>query len=68
MFKENDNMRPGPTPERVLAICRLVGKGSYSFQDLFKLTELDMDSKTEEESIRRSIEAAEELKLIGKKR
>lgn len=67
MFKESDNMRPGPTPERVLAICRLVGKGSYSVQELFKLTELDMDSKTEEESIRRSIEAAEELKLIGKK-
>lgn len=67
MFKEKDSMRPGPTPERVLAICRLVEKGRYSFQELFKLTELDEESKTEEESIRRSIEAAEELKLIGKK-
>lgn len=67
MFKEKDNMRPGPTPERVLAMCRLVEKGSYSLQELFKLTELDEESKTEEESIRRSIEAAEELKLIGKK-
>lgn len=66
MFKENDNMRPGPTPERVLAICRLVAQGNYSSQDLFKLSELDPESKFEEEAIRRSIEAAEELKLIAK--
>ncbi|MBD5555493.1 MAG: hypothetical protein HDQ95_09200 [Roseburia sp.] len=66
MFKENDNMRPGPTPERVLAICRLVNQGNYSSQDLFKLSELDPDSKFEEEAIRRSVEAAEELKLIMK--
>ena len=67
MFKENDNMRPGPTPERVLSICRLVNQGNYTFQDLFRLSELAPDSKYEEESIRRSIEAAEELSLIGKK-
>lgn len=66
MFKENDNMRPGPTPERVLAICRLVNQGNYTSQDLFKLSELDPESKYEEEAIRRSIEAAEELKLIVK--
>lgn len=66
MFKENDNMRPGPTPERVLAICRLVSQGKYTSQDLFRLSELDPESKFEEESIRRSIEAAEELKLIVK--
>lgn len=66
MFKENDNMRPGPTPERVLAICRLVNQGKYTSQDLFKLSELDPDSKFEEEAIRRTIEAAEELKLIIK--
>lgn len=66
MFKENDNMRPGPTPERVLAICRLVNHGSYTSQDLFKLSELDPESKFEEEAIRRSIDAAEELDLIVK--
>ena len=66
MFKENDNMRPGPTPERVLAICRLVNQGSYTSQDLFKLSELDPESKFEEEAIRRSIDAAEELNLIVK--
>ena len=38
MFKEKDNMRPGPTPERVLAICRLVEKGNYTSQDLFRLS------------------------------
>ncbi len=67
MFKENDNMRPGPTPERVLAICRLVNQGDYSFQDLFRLSELDPNCKYEDEAIRRSIEAAEELALIEKK-
>ena len=67
MFKENDNMRPGPTPERVLAICRLIGKGNYKFQDLFKLSELNAESKFEEESVRRSIEAAQELRLVEKK-
>lgn len=66
MFKENDTMRPGPTPERVLAICRLVNQGDYTNQEIFKLSELDPDSKFEEESIRRSIEAAEELTLIIK--
>lgn len=66
MFKENDNMRPGPTPERVLAICRLVNQGNYTSQDLFKLSELNPESKYEEEAIRRSIEASEELKLIVK--
>ena len=66
MFKEYDNMRPGPTPERVLAICRLVNQGSYTALDLFKLSELDESTKSEEESIRRSIEAAEELELIKK--
>lgn len=67
MFKEKDNMRPGPTPERVLAICRLVEKGNYTSQDLFRLTELNPNSKNDEESIRKSIEAAEELGLVIKK-
>lgn len=66
MFKENDNMRPGPTPERVLAICRLVEKGSYTMQQLFQLSELDEDANISEEYKRRSIEAAEELELIKK--
>lgn len=68
MFKENDRMRPGPTPERVLAVCRLVdqGRGSYTSQDLFRLCTLDDDANTNYESIRSSIDAAEELGFIGK--
>ena len=41
MFKEQDNMRPGPTPERVLAVCRIISKGEYSSLDIFKLLELN---------------------------
>jgi len=67
MFKENDNMRPGPTPERVLAICRLVEKGSYTSSELHQLCELDKEP-SHSEDVRRSIEAAEELGLIRRER
>ena len=66
MFKANDNMRPGPTPERVLAICRLVEKNSYSTPVLFRACALDPDVPSSDEYIRRSIEASEELSLITK--
>lgn len=63
MFKENDKMRPGPTPERVFAICRLLDKQSYNRSDLYKLIQLSEES-TPEESILNSIEASKELGLI----
>ena len=63
MFKENDNMRPGPTPERVLAICRLLKGNSYDQSELYKLSQLS-DETTSEESVYHSIEAAKELFLI----
>ena len=63
MFKENDTMRPGPTPERVFAICRLLDNQSYNRTDLYKLIQLSEES-TPEESISHSIEAAKELGLI----
>lgn len=63
MFKENDNMRPGPTPERVLAICRLLEGNSYDQSKLYKLSQLS-DEATSEESVYHSIEAAKELFLI----
>jgi hypothetical protein len=66
MFKENDSMRPGPTPERVLAICRLLEGHSCSMQELARLTQLDKDPDPSEEAFRRSVDAAEELKLIKK--
>lgn len=65
MFKENDNMRPGPTPERVLSVCRLLENASYTQSELFQLCQLDLEATTEE-SVKRSLEAAEELKLIKK--
>lgn len=66
MFKEKDNMRPGPTPERVLAICRLVAKEKYTSQELIQLSALQKDADLTEEYKRRSIDAAEELNLIKK--
>ena len=48
MFKENDNMRPGPTPERVLAICRLLENNSYDQVELYKLSQLSDDPTSEE--------------------
>ena len=41
--EENDNMRPGPTPERVLAVCRLISQGSYTNQDIYKECALNED-------------------------
>lgn len=66
MFKIKDNMRPGPTPERVLAICRLVENKPYSSEEIFRYCALDPSVPSGEEYIRRSIEAAEELGLIKK--
>lgn len=66
MFKENDNMRPGPTPERVLAVCRLISQGSYTNQDIYKECALNEDADLNDEAIRSSIEAAEELGFIKK--
>lgn len=63
MFKENDSMRPGPTPERILAICRLLEGKTYERSELYKLSQLS-DEATSEESINHSIEAAKELSLI----
>ncbi|HJA72183.1 MAG TPA: hypothetical protein IAA07_11520 [Candidatus Lachnoclostridium stercoravium] len=63
MFKENDNMRPGPTPERVLAICRLLENNSYNQGELYKLSQLS-DDPTSEEAVNHSIQVAKELDLI----
>ncbi|MCI8981972.1 MAG: hypothetical protein HFG78_06120 [Hungatella sp.] len=66
MFKENDNMRPGPTPERVLAVCRLISQGSYTNQEIFKKSALDENADLSDEAIRSSIDSAEELGFINK--
>ena len=64
MFKENDNMRPGPTPERVLAVCRLISQGSYTNQEIYKECALSEDADLNDEAIRSSIDSAEELGFI----
>lgn len=66
MFKENDNMRPGPTPERMLAVCRLISQGSYTNQDIYKECALNEDADLNDEAIRSSIDSAEELGFIKK--
>ena len=66
MFNENDNMRPGPTPERVLAVCRLISRGSYTNQDIYKKCALNEDVDLNDEAIRSSIDSAEELGFIKK--
>ena len=65
MFKDN-NMRPGPTPERVLAICRMLEDNSYTIQEMAKLTQLDREPNISQEAFRYSIETAGELGLIKK--
>lgn len=67
MFKENDNMRPGPTPERVLAICRLLEEKSYNQSDLYKLSQLSNEAISEE-AVNHSIQAATELGLINEEK
>lgn len=66
MFKENDNMRPGPTPERVLAVCRLISHGSYTNQDIYKECALNENADLNDEAIRSSIDSAEELGFVKK--
>ena len=60
-----DSMRPGPTPERMLALCRLVENGSYTRSELYKLCALDPDAPSGDEYISRTISSAtDELELI----
>ncbi len=63
-----DSMRPGPTPERMLSLCRLVERGTYTRAELYKLCALDPDASNNDEYIRRTISAAaDELELIKEK-
>ena len=63
-----DSMRPGPTPERMLSLCRLVERGLYTRAELYKLCALDPNAPKNDEYIRRTISAAaDELELIREK-
>lgn len=72
MFKDYyDNMRPGPTPERVLAICRVVSGGEFTANEIKKICQLKAsdpnDNSPTDEAISGSISAATELGFISKK-
>lgn len=69
MFKTHyDHMRPGPTPERVLAICRVIASGHYTSDEIKDRIYLDKSTASKSgEEFRNSILAAEELGLIDLK-
>lgn len=67
MFRDHyDGMRPGPTPERVLAVCRLLILGSLSEDELKDQIYLEKTAATKiGEEFKRSLSAATELGLIS---
>lgn len=68
MFKTHyDPMRPGPTPERVLAIARMVAQQPMTAMEIAQHCELQASIPQISEGVRLSIAAAEELGLITKK-
>lgn len=72
MFKENENIRPNATPERVFAVCRLVANGKYTYTELVDLLKLEDKNSfpvignggQDNEAVGKSIEAAIELNVI----
>lgn len=59
MFKVNpDGMRMEPTPERVLAVCRLIAHSSLTREDVRKLMTLGNDDENELDQINKSISVA----------
>ncbi len=66
MFKTHyDHMRPGPTPERVLAICKVVAANPCTQDEIRDRIYLDQGSGSKPgEEFRNSILTAEELGLI----
>lgn len=68
MFKTHyDTMRPGPTPERVLSIARMLAKQPMTTQEIARRCELRENVSQISEGIRLSVSTAEELGLIQKK-
>lgn len=66
MFKTHyDHMRPGPTPERVLAICNAVAAHPCTQNEIRDRIYLDQDTVSQPgEELRNSILTAQELGLI----
>jgi hypothetical protein len=70
MFKEHyDNMRPGPTPERVLAVSKLAACINGTRDEVIKASLLYTQNSTASEidTIRKSIDTAKELGILEEK-
>ena len=69
MFKEHyDRMRPGPTPERVLAICRILCSSPLTEDEMKEKIYLTKTAATKiGEEFRHSVNTAVELGLISLK-
>ena len=66
MFKEHyDHMRPGPTPERVLAICRLLSSNPLTEDEIKDRIYLTKTPATKFGDEWDSVKAAAELGLIS---
>ena len=66
MFKEHyDNMRPGPTPERVLAVCRLLSSTPLTEDEIKDRIYLTKTAATKFGDEWDSVKAAAELGLIS---
>lgn len=65
MFRTHyDSMRPGPTPERVLAIVRMIVETPLSIAEISSRCQFDVENALVTEAVNRSISTAEELHLI----
>jgi hypothetical protein len=68
MFKSHyDNMRPGPTPERVLALSRLISEKKLNGDQIAQYCALKKDAQVGQEAVKYSLAVAEELDLIENK-
>ena len=66
MFKEHyDHMRPGPTPERVLAICRLLSSNPLTEEEMKDRIYLTKTAATKFADEWDAVKAAAELGLIS---
>ncbi len=68
MFGTNDRMRPAATPERVLAVCRIVAaSGEIDREGIIQQIRIDPAATTADEPITDSLGIAVELGFLKKK-
>ena len=67
MFLVNEKIRPAATPERVLAICRLVGYQEYTKEEINQLCALDKEAKMNEKLLNKKRKLLNKEKFQRKK-